>query len=104
MQEQQFVVSVGDGFSSSDIIVPSFQAFSSDSLSANANLEGTVGGMIHSERVYWIVIKSESLISPFSSFTIFSGDKLVHTGGVITHTLLADASGTITLPASLTQV
>ncbi|XP_026284873.1 zinc finger protein 236 [Frankliniella occidentalis] len=73
LQEQQFVVSVGDSFNGGEIIVPNFQGFSNNALGGSDNLEESVT------------------------------DKLVHTGGVITHTLLADASGTITLPASLTQ-
>ncbi|XP_034241174.1 zinc finger protein 236-like [Thrips palmi] len=75
MQEQQFVVAVGDGYDGGEIIVPSCQAFSSNALGADGSLGETVP----------------------------VGDKLLHTGSVITHTLLADASGTITLPASLTQ-
>ncbi|KAK3919206.1 Zinc finger protein 236 [Frankliniella fusca] len=72
-QEPQFVVSVVDGFNGGEIIVPDFQAFSNNAPGGADNLEET------------------------------ETDKLVDTGGVITHTLLADASGTITLPASLTQ-
>lgn len=75
MQEQQFVVSVSDGYDGGEIIVPNFQSFSRNALGADGGL----------------------------SETVTDGDKLLHTGSVITHTLLADASGTITLPASLTQ-
>lgn len=71
LQEQQFVVSVGDGFTEGEIIVPDFHSFPGDS-----------GSLVEA---------------------IGRENKLIHTGGVITHTLLADASGTITLPASLTQ-
>lgn len=45
MQEQQFVVSVGDGYNEGEIIVPNFQAFTNNALGADGDLGETVSGI-----------------------------------------------------------